>query len=63
MESIGHGIILPGFGHQRKGDIPEIPPLGIGSAGCCEQRSMARGQGASVQKASAHWISDFELRI
>jgi hypothetical protein len=24
---------------------------------------VARGQGASGQKASAHWISDFELRI
>jgi hypothetical protein len=24
---------------------------------------VARGQGPSAQKASAHWISDFELRI
>jgi hypothetical protein len=24
---------------------------------------VARGQGSGVQKASANWISDFELRI
>jgi hypothetical protein len=32
-------------------------------APCWDALVVARGQGARAQKASAHWISDFELRI